>query len=57
MIGEYRNKHDGSILEIYRIIERKEVKYKARWTESETKKGLEFDVTKSFNKFETFEKI
>lgn len=57
MIGRYKNKLDGSILEVYKVAVRKEIKYVARWIQSKTKQGLEFDITETFNRFETFEKL
>lgn len=56
-IGQYQNKHDGSILEVFQVIERKEMKLKGKWIQSKTKQGQEFDLNENFNKFETFEKI
>jgi hypothetical protein len=55
--GKYQNKLDFSILEICQIKDKRETKLKARWIESKTKQGLEFDITETFNRFETFEKI
>lgn len=57
ILGQYQNKHDGSILEVYKAIERKEVKLKGKWIQAKTKQGHEFDLTENFNKFETFEKL
>ena len=57
MIGRYRNKLDGSILEIVQVVERREKKLKAIWIESQTKQGLEFFINDNFNKFQTFEKL
>ena len=54
--GQYQNKHDGSILEVYQEVIRKQIIWKARWINSETKQG-EFDLTENFNKFETFNLI
>lgn len=56
ILGQYQNKHDGSILEVYKIIERKEVRLKGRWIQAKTKQG-EFELTENFNKFETFKLI
>ena len=55
--GRYRNKIDDSVLEVYRVNDKREIKLKARWIQSKTKSGQEFDLTDNFNKFETFEKI
>jgi len=57
MIGRYKNKLDGSILEVYQVKDKRVTKYVAKWIESKTKQGLEFDLTDNFNKFQTFEKI
>lgn len=57
MIGRYKNKLDGSILEVYQVKVKKEVRYVAKWVQSQTKQGLEFDLTDNFNKFLTFEKL
>ena len=54
--GQYQNKYDGSILEVYQEVIRKQIIWKARWIKSETKQG-EFDLTENFNKFETFNLI
>lgn len=52
--GQYQNKHDDSILEVYQKVSKKQIIWKARWIQSETKKGQEFELTENFNKFETF---
>ena len=55
--GQYQNKHDGSILEVYQKVIKKQIICKARWIKSETKQGHEFELTENFNKFETFKLI
>jgi len=55
--GQYQNKHDESILEVYQKVIKKQIIWKARWIKSETKQGQEFELTENFNKFETFKLI
>jgi len=57
MTGRYKNKLDGSILEVYQVKDNRVTKYVAKWIHSQTKQGLEFDLTDNFNKFLTFEKL
>lgn len=57
MTGRYKNKLDGSILEVYQVKDKRVTKYVAKWINSQTKEGLEFDLNENFNKFLTFEKI
>ena len=52
--GKYQNKHDGSILDVYQEVIKKQIIWKARWIKSETKQWYEFELTENFNKFETF---
>lgn len=54
--GQYQNKHDKSILEVYQEVFKKQTFWKARWIKSQTKQG-EFELSENFNKFETFKLI
>ena len=54
ILGQYQNKHDGSILEVYQEVIKKQIIWKARWIKSKTKQGQEFELTENFNKLETF---
>ena len=56
ILGQYQNKHDHSILEVYQEVIKKQIIWRARWIKSETKQG-EFELTENFNKFETFKLI
>ena len=55
--GQHQNKHDGSILEVYQEVSRKQIIWKAKWIQAKTKQGQEFELTENFNKFETFKLI